>query len=64
MNDMRAIMQDELRQALFGLLSAPVATNAPIIEPAPAPTAVIQHVIAIPPTVDAPPAAPIDNAGG
>ena len=53
MDDMRAMMQDELRHALFGLLPPPTAANAPTIEPAPA-------VAAIPPPVDAPP----DNAGG
>ena len=53
MDNMRAMMQDELRQALSGLLPPLTAANAPVIEPAPA-TAAIQ------PTMDA----PSDNAGG
>ena len=53
MDDMRAMMQDELRQALFGLLPPLAAINAPAIELAPATTA-------IPHAVDA----PLDNAEG
>ena len=52
MDDIKAMMQNKLRQALAGLM------------PPPAPTAVIPPVaIANPPIVDAPPANN-DNAGG
>ena len=60
MDDMRAIMQDELRQAVAGLMPPPAA--------APAPTAAILHAIVAhvatnSPIVDAPPANS-NNAGG
>ena len=52
MDDMKAMMQEELRQALAGLM------------PPPAPAAAVSApVIANPPAVDAPPANN-DNAGG
>ena len=35
MDDMRAMMQDELRQALFGLLPPPAAANPPIVDAPP-----------------------------
>ena len=57
MDDMKAMMQEELRQALAGLMPAPVvAANLP------APTAAAP-IAANPPVVDAPPANN-DNAGG
>ena len=55
---MKVMMQDELRQALAGLMSPPaptVAANPPIATAAP--------IAANPPTVDAPPANN-DNDGG
>ena len=65
MDDMRAMMQDELRQALAGLLpplaAAPAPAPAPIV--APIPTTVIPPVAANSPAVDAPPANN-DNTGG
>ena len=56
LDDMKAMMQDELRQALAGLMPppAPVAANPPAAAVAPA---------ANPPVMDAPPANN-DNAGG
>ena len=56
MDDMKAMMQDELRQALAGLMPPPAlaAANPPAAVVAPA---------ANPPTVDAPPTNN-DNAGG
>ena len=56
MDDMKAMMQEELRQALPGFMPppAPAAANLPL------PAA---PVAANPPTVDAPPANN-DNAGG
>ena len=56
LDDMKAMMQDELRQALAKLMppSAPVATNPPADVVVPAVN---------PPAVDAPPANN-DNAGG
>ena len=38
MDDMKAMMQEELRQALAGLMlpQAPVATNPPIVDAPPA----------------------------
>ena len=56
MDDMKVMMQDELRQALAGLMppSAPIAANPPAAIVAPAVN---------PPAVDAPPANN-DNAGG
>ena len=57
MDDMKAMMQEELRQALAGLMPAPaVAANLP------APVA-IAPIVANPPVVDAPPANN-DNTGG
>ena len=50
MDDIRVIMQDELRQALFGLLSPPTIAIAPAVEPAPA--------------AAIPPATLINNVGG
>ena len=58
LNDMKAMMQDELRQALAGLMPPPAPTVA--VNP---PAAAIAPVIANPPAVDAPPANN-DNAGG
>ena len=55
MDDVKAIMQDELRQALVGLMP-PLAPSAAIL-----PTAVA--LVANPPAVDAP-LANNDNAGG
>ena len=46
MDDMRAMMQDELRHALSRLLPPPTVANAPVIELTPT-------VAAIPPAVDA-----------
>ena len=56
MDDMKAMMQDELRQALAGLMPPPalVAANPPAAVVAP---------VADPPAVDAPPIN-IDNTGG
>ena len=58
LDDMKAMMQDELRQALAGLMPplAPDAANLPAPAAAAAP-------IANPPTGDAPPVNN-DNAGG
>ena len=55
MDDMKAMMQEELRQVLAGLMSPPTPTAAANL---PAPTAA-----ANPPAGDAPPANN-DNAGG
>ena len=59
MDDMRAIMQDELRQALAGLMPPPTA--------APMPAAAISLAVVAPTTnpliIDAPPANN-DNVGG
>ena len=57
MDDMKAMMQKELRQALAGLMPAPAATAN---LPAPATAA---PITANPPVVDVPPANN-DNAGG
>ena len=56
LDDMKAMMQDELRQALAGLMPppAPIVANPPAAAVAPATN---------PPAVDAPPANN-DNAGG
>ena len=51
MDDMKAIMQDELRQALAGLMLPPAAVHAAVA------------AVANPPVVDAPPTNN-DNAGG
>ena len=48
MDDMKAMMQDELRQALAGLMPPPAPAAA-------IPPAVVAPVIANPPIVDAPP---------
>ena len=56
---MKAIMQNELRQALTGLMPPPAAAPAPDTTIPPA----IVAPIANPPIVDAPPANN-DNAGG
>ena len=53
MDDMRAMMQDELRQALSGLLPPPAATITPAVEPAPI---IISPTATNPPVEDAPPA--------
>ena len=58
MDDMRAMMQDELRQALSRLLPPSATTIVPVVVPAP--TTVIPLTVANPPDVDAPP----DNARG
>ena len=52
MDDMKAMMQDELRQALVGLMPPPAPAAAAVVAPT-----------ANPPTVDAPPTNN-DNAGG
>ena len=52
MDDMKAMMQDELRQALVGLMPPPAPAAAAVVAPT-----------ANPPTVDAPPINN-DNAGG
>ena len=52
MDDMKVMMQNELRQALVGLMPPPAA--APALDTAIPPTAVA--LIANPPVVDAPPA--------
>ena len=57
LDDMKAMMQEELRQALAGLMPAPAAAAN---LPAPAAAA---PITANPPVVDAPPANN-DNAGG
>ena len=54
MDDIKAMMQDELRQALAGLMPPPTAAPAP---------AAVTPVAANPPIMDAPPANN-DNAGG
>ena len=59
MDDMKAMMQEELRQALVGLLPPPAPTAAANL-PAPATAA---PIAANPPVVDAPPTNN-DNAGG
>ena len=61
MDDMKAMMQDELRQALAGLMppQAHIAANPPAAAVAPATVAPTVN----PPVVDAPPANN-DNAGG
>ena len=59
MDDMKAIMQEELRQALAGLMPPP----APAAANLPAPAAAVAPVAANPPAVDAQPANN-DNAGG
>ena len=57
MDDMKAIIQNKLRQALTGLMPPPApATAIPL-------AAVIATVIGNPPVVDAPPANN-NNAGG
>ena len=58
---MRAMMQNELRQALAGFLPPPAP--AAILPPTPATAILPAPVIANPPVVDAPPANN-DNAGG
>ena len=58
MDDMKAMMQDELRQALVGLMPPPVAPPITAI-----PLAAVAPDAANPPIVDAPPANN-DNAGG
>ena len=60
MDDMRAIMQDELRQALAGLLPPPEVVPTPIVAPVPAAAV---PPIANPPAVDTP-LANNDNAEG
>ena len=59
MDDMKAMMQNELRQALAGLMPPPAATHAP--DTAIPPTVVAP--ITNPPIMDAPPS-DNDNAGG
>ena len=56
MDDMKAMMQDELRQALAGLMPPPAPTAA-------IPPTAITPAVANPPVVDAPPANN-DNDGG
>ena len=75
MDDMKAMMQEELRQALAGLMppQAPTAANLPTLIAAAAPVAANPLADAVAPTavppaanrptVDAPPANN-DNAGG
>ena len=53
MDDIRAIIQDELRQALTGLLPPLVAASSPTVA---IPPTVIPPVAANPPVMDAPPA--------
>ena len=71
MNNLRAMIQDELKQALNGLIPllasemTPVATISPAIF-SPIPThvlAVVPHAIVNPPIMDAP-SVSNDNAGG
>ena len=54
MDDMKAMMQNELRQALAGLMPPPIAASAPGVAIPPA---------AVAPIVDAPPTNN-DNVGG
>ena len=56
MDDMKAMMQEELRQALAGLMPPPAPATIP-------PTAAVAPAAANPPVVDAPPANN-NNAGG
>ena len=58
MDDMKAMMQDELKQALAGLMPPPAPAVAAI-----SPAAAVVAPTANPPAVDAPPANN-DNAGG
>ena len=53
MDDMRAIMQDELRQALAGLMPPLAAAPASVVA---IPPVVVAHIATNPPVVDAPPA--------
>ena len=59
MDDMKAMMQEELRQALAGLMPP----QAPAVANLPTPVAAATPVTANPPAVDAPPANN-DNDGG
>ena len=59
MDDMKAIMQDELRQALAGVMPPPAVAPAPAAAIPPA----IVTPVANPPIVDTPPANN-DNTGG
>ena len=59
MDDMKAMIQNELRQALAKLMPPPAAAHAPSAVIPPAAVAPIAN----PPIVDAPPANN-DNAGG
>ena len=68
MDDMKAMMQEELRQALVGLMPPPAPAIANLPAAANPPAAVVTPAIN-PPIVDAPPsgdAPPVnnDNAGG
>ena len=59
MDDMKAMMQEELRQALAGRMPPP----APAAANLPAPAAAVAPVTTNPPAGDAPPVNN-DNAGG
>ena len=59
MDDMRAIMQDELRQALAGLMPPPAAVHAPAVA---IPPAAVAPIATNPPVMDVPPINN-DNAG-
>ena len=71
MNNLRAMIQDELKQALNGLIPLPTVEMTHVAKPTPTilPTvtanvpAVVPPAVVNPPVVDAPPASN-DNVGG